>query len=179
MLKLLPKNQLAKVKREYHLRIATTALFFAFLAIILATAFLMPSYILSVYRVVEIKTDLVTVRNKIIEDNKSNLGPQVKNAKSQLDALDTFTSDVYWYGLLSRLIGSRSAGISINRIAFTRAGEGEGSISFGGVAKTRGALTTLVKNLERQTVFSKINLPVSNLAKSKDIDFSLNTLVSF
>lgn len=180
MFKLLPEEQKKLVKREYYLRIITTSLFLLLLATILASAFLYPIGILSSYKVKVARETLDSGQADEILSGENSLGPVLKTAKDELDMLNQFQPAVSWYLLLGRLINEKPKGVVINHFDLAKGKTvNELLIKFSGLSDSREALLSLVKNLERQSIFSKIILPVSDLTKNKDIVFSLTTTVTF
>ena len=180
MFKLLPEEQKKVIKREYYFRIIVMSLFLIFLATLLALAFLYPIDILSSYKVSSAQATLEAEHAEEVSSGTSSLGPVLTNAKVELDLLGQFQPAVSWYLLLGRLINEKPKGIVINSLDLGKgAKDNELSIKFSGVANSREALLALAKNLERQSVFSKVVLPVSDLAKNKDIGFSLTTTATF
>jgi len=70
---------------------------------------------------------------------------------------------------IKMIIGAKAKGITINN--FSLSGK---DISLGGTAATRNDLSFFVDNLKKEPLFEKIDSPLSNFLKEKDIRFNIS-----
>ncbi len=79
--------------------------------------------------------------------------------------------------IFSKIVENKSADIHITGISFVSAPDGSISAEVSGVSATRESLIQFLKKLDGQNVFQKVDLPVSNFVKNKDLDFDFSLKV--
>jgi hypothetical protein len=67
----------------------------------------------------------------------------------------------------------------MNSLSFTAVGTSTVEVVIRGTADTRDALVLFKRRLEQDPLISSVELPVSDLAKSKDITFALKLKTTF
>ena len=72
-----------------------------------------------------------------------------------------------------RRVSASSRGVYITDMSISSAGKGITSVSLHGSAPTREALLALKAGLERLFTDTRVDVPISMLAKSSNIDFTL------
>lgn len=71
-------------------------------------------------------------------------------------------------------LASRPTGVALESWRWQAATDGASEIlELGGRAATRAALLQFVESLKREALFAQVDSPVSNLIRSRDINFSL------
>jgi len=73
-------------------------------------------------------------------------------------------------GLIERMLGSKPVGIHIDSIFYKK---DDGSSVLRGLSDDRDTLLEFIKILEGKKDFYNIDLPISNLVKDKDIEFTI------
>jgi Tfp pilus assembly protein PilN len=171
MFTLLPKDTRAEVESEYRKRVLAVAFGLTALAMLAGAIGAVPAY-------VNIRINDQTARAKaavaVTNDTQtvSTLEKQVKDIGVKIAALKDANSQKTLISIMD-LIGERiTPGISISNISLKRTDTG--SITLAGTAATRDALVTFSKSLQGEPSFSGISLPISSLAKSRDISFSIS-----
>jgi hypothetical protein len=66
-------------------------------------------------------------------------------------------------------------GINLTAISFQKTEEGLVKLEIKGISKNRDTLVNYVNNLKTTSLFKDVNVPISSLAKSIDIPFSIST----
>lgn len=172
MYKLLPDESRAKVKREYLLRRAVVMVVALIVVEVVATVGLLPSYVLSKARRSEVEEVLrLTALEKAqapAEDlsswlSKLDLKLKTLSPKSDLDRPSE--------AILS-ILEEKGIGVRLNRFSWARI-EGQAKFSVSGIANDRQSLLALEARLNTSDIFANVTLPVSNLAKDKEIPFEL------
>lgn len=89
---------------------------------------------------------------------------------------DLFSKEIiYPTSIISKIKEKEVSGIILNSIGFQKTNEeGVIKIEIGGVAKDRDTLINYSRNLKTDNLFKDISIPVSSLAKNKDVPFSLS-----
>jgi hypothetical protein len=174
----LPEKEKKELTREYLLRLSIVALSFSCVAIFLGSVFLLPSYVIS-----DKKFEEVSFRNKQLtatleSGGKSGFNEALAAAKKDMKLL-AVTNEMPMIDFIAKITKRKSEDVSIKTIQFVRKVEGGSEIQVVGNSATRDALISFEKELAKEPLFSSVDFPVSNLAKSKDIDFSIKIISTY
>jgi diacylglycerol kinase family enzyme len=168
----LPQIERLKLKREYRTRALVVGLFILSTAMIIGTISLFPTYIDS-------KLQENSELAKIAEITKTNDANGLEEIKRELafdNALLSFAektvSGNYYYEIISNIILAKGS-IKIGSISVTDFSTTTISFTIQGNAPTREGLTSYKNRLESTMPGSMAEVPLSDLAKSKDIPFSI------
>lgn len=173
---LLPLDQRNALRREYRVRAAIVFLFMISVAFIIGVVALFPAYFKVLDEEKSALTELASATGSSGKSGLSDLEKNVSKDQALLGSLSDGLSDPRASLLIEKLVGVRGEiklrGFSVADIASSSA-----TITIQGNAPTRDSLQSFQKRLE---VLSgkKISLPVSELAKSSNIDFSLQVRVA-
>ncbi len=96
-----------------------------------------------------------------------------KDVNKKIALLASFPSTKYTHDLVSEIISLKGASVNIKEIMFQSSTATSSTVSVTGVAIDRESLLAFSKKLESDPLFDTVNLPVSNFAKDKNIQFSL------
>lgn len=180
MLDFLEEIEKKGVKREYFFRVCVVALFLCFVLCVFAVGLLIPSYFLSdtKERLAEMSlpkgetastTLAATASQQVFADLGQNLA-----LLAPLPA-GTLPSDV-----IATLLRQKPTGVKIISISYQRGiAPAVGTLSIVGIAGERTVLVDYVKSLQAEKIFSSVDFPISNLAKEKDIDFTIQASGTF
>lgn len=172
MFKLLTEEQRQKVAREYARRRAIIILSALIIVLVAGIIGLLPSYVLS-----EARQNEALERTKVMDsagqrEDRSDLQVWLKETNRKLQvlspALDTDRPSDFIEGIL----GQKIAGIRLTDFSLVRMKE-ETTLSINGMARDRQTLITFENRINSSGYFSEVALPISNLAKDKDIDFQI------
>ncbi len=176
MSNLLPLEQQKEIHREYVLRRAIILLAFLLVVLVAAVVFLLPSFVVSYYKKGEM-TDRVTYFTQsdaaLKEDDTIRL--KLHDVNKKLEVVKAPDQNFYIYSLFRTILADQVPGVKLTELSYdTKSSkDGSGYITVGGTALDRESLTVFVNNLSREVVFSSVDLPISNFAKDRDIDFSI------
>ena len=169
MYKLLPEKAREKVKYEYLLRRSVVMVGAFVLVLVVAIVGLFPSYILSkaLQKEVAERTQTLGLEPEpeavVWESWLTGIKLKLKLLAPKLDEDRPST-------LLAQVIAERGSGIKINSFSWVK-GESKSELAVTGVAADRQALLAFENKLNSSKRFSAVTLPVSNLAKDRDISF--------
>jgi len=172
MFKLLTEEGGRKVAREYAVRRAICLLLALVLVLTVGNIGLLPSYVLSNARQNEALERTRIMSNS--EEGGSDASLQVwlgeTNHKLQVlsPALDTDRPSDF----IKTILDQKAAGITITGFLWVRAKD-KIALSVNGVAASRQSLVTFENRINSSKYFSEVALPISNLAKDRDIDFQI------
>ena len=172
MFKLLTEEERRKVAREYAVRRAICL----FLALVLVLAVgiigLLPSYVLSNARQNEAleRARIMGSAGGREDDASLQFWLEETNRKLQVlsPALDTDRPSDF----IKTILDQKAAGITITGFSWVRAKD-KVTLSVNGVAASRQALVTFENRINSSRYFSDVALPISNLAKDRNIDFQI------
>ncbi|OHA89766.1 MAG: hypothetical protein A3C70_00710 [Candidatus Zambryskibacteria bacterium RIFCSPHIGHO2_02_FULL_43_14] len=172
MFKLLTDEEKQKVAHEYVLRRVIVILFALILVLIIGIVGLLPSYILS-----DIRENEMTERTRIVE-GVGQKGGEVElqawlekiNRELQIlsPVLDTDRPSIF----IEKIIDQKVSGTHITGFSWVRVKD-EITLSINGVALDRQTLIAFENGIKSSGYFSEVTLPVSNLAKDRNIDFQI------
>lgn len=174
MYKLLPDRAKERVRREYLLRRLVVLLSAFILILLVFMVSLFPSYIFSKVRQKEVAEGTKNMIGRqeegkgIWDDWLMNINLKLKVLAPKLDVDRPST-------LMTQVIEERVSGIKINSFTWLKS-EGRSELSVVGVASNRQALLAFENKLNRSEKFLAVTLPVSNLAKDRDISFELKLI---
>jgi Tfp pilus assembly protein PilN len=80
--------------------------------------------------------------------------------------------------IVNVILANKISGIHINEFIYTSSDGKTAAISLSGISSSREVLMNYVKILDKSGSFKNVESPISNLAKDKDFDFSINLSVS-
>ncbi len=172
---LLPDEEIKELRKEYRVRLFIISIFFISLAIVVGILSLFPAYMMaySPESWALTRSDEVQVNKQVVstEDKQKELASS-QQAIAKLTAGEDNTS---YSGIIQDVLSHRSSGIFITSFEISRVAGTSTTpdILVSGKANSREALIAFKKKLENDAKFKKVELPVSDLAKSKDIKFSL------
>lgn len=108
-----------------------------------------------------------------LADNSSG-SKTFQNVNNELSVLSSNIGLNTFDSLILRLTSLKSQGIQLKEIIYQNKTATSSTIILNGVAASRGALLSFSKNIEANDTFYNVDLPVSDFAKNKDIDFSIS-----
>jgi hypothetical protein len=171
MFTLLPKDVRAEVESEYRKRVLAMGFGLTALVMLAGAVGAAPSYVN--VRIADQAAKLKAA-GAVTNDAQSigTLENQVKDIDVKVSALKGADGQKTLVSVMN-LVGARMiSGISLSSISLKRTDTG--SIVLAGTAATRDALVAFSKSLQAESSFSGVSLPISSLAKSKDISFSIS-----
>lgn len=176
MSNLLPKNEQAKFNKEYSLRRLSIIFFILSIVLIISFILLFPSYLLSRVRETTVSLDLESIKKVTNAANPNDdITNRLRDAKDKARALQITEKKLPVYDIFHSFQNKPRA-IKLKDISYGKVGE-DIVVSIQGRADTRESLTEFERQLKENPNFSGVNLPISNFAKEKNIDFSMNIVV--
>lgn len=172
MRNLLPAAYRKKVTIEYRLRVAVVVFSLILIIAVVGIALLTPSYFLS-----RSKRDSASEQKAFIERSiefrESEISAELlRKTRDRLVLLADDGNRMSFTEIIEKLIRDKGIGVAISGISHVRLG-GTGTLTITGEALQRDSLLAFKKALDREASFSSVSLPISDLAKSRDIEFTL------
>lgn len=177
MINFLPEKNKKEVMTEYSFRVTSLFLIILSLVVLLVLIFLMPAYTLSIYRNGVISEQLAMTKNSTLNQNDDSLN-EVKKINEIVKVLSPVTvAQKPVSDFIKSVLSIKGRGITISSITYDLDASQNMKLSFKGFSKTRDDLTTFVKDIKGLNLFSSVDLPISSLVKSSDIDFVISLII--
>lgn len=171
MINLIPPTARRSVTIEYWLRAIAVWLLLLGTSCLILAILLFPTYILIRMQVSLLGTNLTASSDKIATFDVSSAELTLANNRARILTSVTSTTPFSVYmDTVNQLAGGE---VEITQMTFSRP-ESEGKIKLTGIAKNRQALAQFRDQLEANSAFANVNLPISNLIKERDLLFVMD-----
>ncbi len=177
MLNILPREQKIILRKEYRLRRIAVWLGLVLVSLAVSLVLLVPSYFIYRVKAGDVRGELERSRKVLEADLQTGeSAAEVAEALKNVEELKPFTPRTSVYSLM-RIFEGKPQTIRILDITFLAKAVDKPTIVLRGIAADRESLTTFSRALESRSEFGSIDLPVSNFAKERNIDFSMTITV--
>lgn len=177
---LLPSEEKGILKRGFKIRVFILLNIFLTIFFIAAAIFLIPPYFLAKEQLSVISSLNTSIKPEDEESiNKTLLIPT--EIQNKINFFETNLRNKKAYDAITEVVSLKEAGIKINSILFSKVPQGtdaEVTILISGKADRRDALIDFQTALRDSGEFQSVDVPVSSLAKDKDLPFSINLIIS-
>lgn len=173
MYKLLPDEERAKIQAEYSRRRYVVMLSASITVIVVGMVGLFPSYMLSNARQNEVEERIKITGEFGLDENKAELQAWLARLNLKLRTLSPKLDQDRPSDLIEEVINRRAVGIKITSFDWAKAEEAGNTLSISGTARDRQALIAFEGSLNASGRFATVALPISNLAREKDINFQV------
>jgi len=178
MFNLLPDNLKEQIISEYKLRKLTLGVIFLLFIQVSFLVFLFPSWLVSIYKERDILKQTEEMSKSSLVSNINTAVSTINSTNTKLKVLTTVLEYPKFTPFVNAILSKKTNNIQINAIMYTSTEASMATISIQGISSTRESLVSFVKNLENLGLFEKVNLPVSNLAKEKNINFFIDLTIT-
>ncbi len=169
---LLPTYERLAVKREYHIRLAIVTLFLLCVSFVIGIGALFPAFIQAY---TEEQSQLATIN--ALKKDKDDSGITAIELELDSDAMLlselSASTNVTRPSMLVQSLISLRQNVKFTSLAVNQISTSTVTIIIQGVAPTRDSLIALKGRLEGLQIGNRVDLPISELTKSKDVQFSL------
>jgi hypothetical protein len=172
MINLIPPDAEKAVKHEYRIRVVTVYLFLLALACMILTILHIPTYLLLRAQLRAYEGEFATMSVQTSE--YATAEKALKNANTVIDTLSKEERQPLFSSVLAESIMPK--GITPEGYTFTRKNGALGGITVSGTSIDRASLSQFRKAIEEHKRFKTATLPIANLAKDKDIPFSISII---
>lgn len=171
MINLIPPEALKEVKKEYWIRVCSVW------AMLVGTAFFIVAiFHIPVHQLLEAQKDSYqeAYANATEQTGEFKTAEEsIKNTNAVASLLVKKDEQIAFSAVLKTIDSLVQDGITIENYSFTRKGEGLGPIAVSGRADGRTSLTNYKNAIESNQLFKAATIPLSDLAKDKDIPFTI------
>ncbi len=172
MFNLLPQEHQKELRKEYARRRWVVVLTSFVLLGTAALITLFPAYIISSEKEKEISVD-ERAKAEMHKEDMTDLNQSLVNLKTNTSIIITGATKVLAHDVFSKIIENKTSSITIKSLVYKKTKDEPLQVAIVGIAETRDGLLSFARSLENIEIFTKVNVPVSNFAKDKNIEFSL------
>lgn len=178
MINLLPLEEKKKIHRDYVLRLFTVVLNIISASALIGIVTLFPSYFISDLekRAAVDQAELVRETN---DDGEENVALVLKEAQQKLEILSPEYEKVSIRTIFDTTISYKPSTVALTGLIYQKDDKGNIKIIINGVADRRDDLLMFSQDLKKDALFDDVELPVSNLAKDRNIKFTLTVIGMF
>jgi len=169
----LPTDQKKELRRAYIMRVIVVTGMMLLAVVIAAIIFLLPSYFATYSERIQSSAGLELVRSRGVATETKEIEAQVRLLRDMTVRFSEGADKIPVTKALSLAYSSIVPGIKITDFEFSYTASSTVDMRIQGLAQTRDALINFKKKVETNEQIKKVELPVSDLAKSKEITFSM------
>jgi hypothetical protein len=171
MINLIPPQAKKSLMIEYWVRVASTWLILWSITLIVSTIILLPTYVLIGTQVSVYKTSAEEASLKVAsyKDVSRSLVNASQRARILVD--ESGLADISEF--ITLIEGLQGSEVELSQINLNRIENGFDPMIVSGTAADRQALASFRDRLLAEEKISSVDLPISNLARDKDIQFTI------
>ncbi len=169
---LLPLPERIALRREYYIRDLIVLFFMLSLAILVGVASLFPAFMKAEIEKNQIKNTATTSIKDTKDSELKSIQSNMVKSMALLESLSEEKQPAKLSALVAGLISMRGD-LKFSAISATKISSSTLAMTIQGLAPTRNSLLLFKKNFEVAMPGNKVDLPVSELAKSANIQFSI------
>ncbi len=173
MFNLIPDSVKEKILKDYQRRRGVVWLFMTAVLSIVVLIFLLPTYVHVFFEVKNVSASVEIVKSSLQLKEADEVVGTIKKTNEQLRTLFSASSSFKTSEIVERALKAKNSFIHITDIEYIETKIGSSTLQLRGIADRRESLREFVTTLESIESFEKVELPVSNFAKDRDIDFSV------
>lgn len=169
---LLPLNERIYLRREYHRRVTIVFCFVFSLAILVGIAGIFPTFVKSISLLNEVEKNSKSIVNQEEDKNLKEMQKNVARSLALLSSLQKDNNSPKISDLIAGVLDIRN-GLIITNFNISKISTTTYSMNIQGITSSRNSLLAFKKNFEDLLPGNKVDLPVSELAKAANFQFSL------
>lgn len=166
------------VKREYVTRVASVWMLLIAGVATVGAALLAPTYVLLVRQLDALSQEIVTLENESDAERYLATRDALSGAHSLALQLAVSYPGPTPSQILTEVQKAQTDTIVISGFSHERAADRPDAVKVQGTAATREALAQFAAALERNPIFTRAEVPVSDLASDRDLPFTLTIVLA-
>lgn len=177
MFNLLPNYLKEKIRSEYYIRLLVVIFLAIFIVQISFLIFLSPTWFVSLNKEKEMIDQSEKANKSSLDLKVDAVNSQIRIINSKLEIINSTLEYPRAIPVIDEVLSKKTDNITIKEIMYETSGDKTGLVTLTGNSATRDSLVNFVKDLEDSEMLKEVDLPISNLTKEKNIDFSLKISV--
>ncbi len=174
MFNLLPKNLRDRIKKEYKLRLTIVSIISVIFIQVCFLVFVFPSWLSSYYKEKDFFLKNEEMSQFLSTLDIASTTSYIKLVNTKLTTIDKSLDYPKLIPIIDDVLSKKISGIKIDSIYFAVNNENTAVLNINGIGSTRESLVSFAEKLKETSYFKNVNLPISNLAKDKNIDFTIS-----
>lgn len=174
MFNLLPENLRNAVIKEYRLRLTVVVMVFVILIQVSFLVFLFPSWLVSFYKEKDFSTQSDELSKSLSTLDISSTTSFIKSFNNKIGIINNALEYPKFIPILDDILAKKTGSIRISGMYYTVDSMNSGTLTLEGIGDTRESLVSFSDSLETIGYFKKVDLPISNLAKDRNIAFTIS-----
>jgi Tfp pilus assembly protein PilN len=174
MINLLPERIQHSLRTAYYARLAAVVVFLSALAVVAGAALLAPSYFLALAAENAAQSSLTASERSLAAGGDSPGVAEIASVSEEVSLMKSYPSAPRVAAALSAVTADVPGGVSLSSIAMTPGGSGASELSVSGTASTRDQLLAFADSLKKDSRFSGVSVPLSQLVSGTNAPFSLS-----
>jgi len=163
---------------EYRRRLSVFGFFFVLFFVLILIGLSLPAFINLRVEKNAVFSNREAVSKKITDNGLAEIETRVKKLNKFTAIIKQKSAEQTTVSAIEKIVSERGIGISISSLSMERKNDGW-TIIISGKAISREMLVDFSKKLAIVPSFSAVDLPVSSLAKSQDISFTVSLRSKF
>ena len=177
MINLLPSEHRLEIKKEYMVRRLIVFLSLSAAVLAAGVTLLIPTYINYHFMNREIDTELASLADRVRTSEGALIEDEVVSLNAKLVlAQPASTTPLLASDLFAEVSAALGSGVTLTSATFNRLGKDTNTPSrarISGIASDRDALLAFVRRLDAQPHIDKVDSPVSNLTKNRNLSYEV------
>ncbi len=178
MFNLLPDSFKEDLRKEYKLRRYIIILLFISFVQLSSLVFLFPSWATSSYKEEAITAEVEKMNQADNVSNSNSIRSSIRSLNKDLSLFDSYLKYTKAMPFFDVILSKKTSSIRITNMTYSSVSTSTATINLQGFSSTRDSLVNFKKNLDDSKAFINVDLPISNYAKDKDINFSMSLTIS-
>jgi len=175
MINLIPPEAKNKIIIEYWTRVVSVWSAAITAALIAGICILVPTYVLITIQIGTNESSSKAASEKVSE--YESFTKELANANQKAKVISDSANDTPISNLIYMIRSYESSEVTVSKVAMSRIKGGFDPIVVSGEARSRQALAAFRDKLLAEPNVAAVDLPISNLAKDKDIQFNLTVTI--
>jgi hypothetical protein len=173
MINLLPPDYKRELVKEYRLRLVAVVLTLIASALSIGVLFTIPSFFV-VYSQERLLKKEQQAQNFATKNDTTDIERALQASDRRVSLLESRYNRLILADILGLILEKKNAGITLTSFQYEYGQGGIVTLVLMGVAQTREGLVSFEHALEGEQKISSVQLPISDLAASVDIEFTMN-----
>lgn len=175
MFNLLPKESKKIIIKDYHVRRRSVILTFIIFVQISLIIFLLPILTFSYFKEKELTAETKILGDSSAYKDADAVAKVINSTNTNLALFESTLSNPQIIPFIDKVISYKTNSLTFTDFIYEyKQDEDMTLLTVRGMASTRDSLVSFVRNLEESGVWSEVDLPVSNLARDRNIDFMIS-----
>lgn len=179
MLNLLPEYKKKTLRRTYLLRVGVVGLWLMASAIGLGAVTLAPTYFATTLDIRTLEAERAILEEQMFDSGEGGSVLEVLKRDAALTRLvATLGTTVPPSDYLDEVLEERTEDIFIDSVRFQEDPDGKKTLVVRGGAETREDLVEFTGALEEHETFESVSLPLQDLARKEDVEFTVSLVIA-